>query len=72
MEKGCKIVRLDEASLGRVLQHIEGKKNVTSWGMLTAYRYMNTPNQNRKLNREIEKELKCHREKIGKLENMFA
>ena len=58
MEKGCKIVRLDEASLGRVLQHIEGKKNVTSWGMLTAYRYMNTPNQNRKLNRELEKEIR--------------
>ena len=28
MEKRCKVVRLDEASLGRVLQHIEGKKNV--------------------------------------------
>ncbi len=46
MEKRCKVVRLDEASLGRVLQHIEGKKNVKNWGMLTAYRYANTPNQN--------------------------
>lgn len=58
MAKGCKIVRLDEASLGRVLQHIEGKKNVTSWGMLTAYRYMNTPNQNKKLNRQLEQEIR--------------
>jgi hypothetical protein len=58
MEKGCKIVKLDEASLGRVFQHIQGKKNVTSWGMLTAFRYMNTPNQNKKLNRELESELR--------------
>jgi hypothetical protein len=58
MEKGCKIVRLDEASLGRVLQHIQGKKNVKNWGMLTAYRYVNTPNQNKKLNKELESELR--------------
>lgn len=58
MEKQCKIVRLDEASLGRVLQHIQGKKNVKNWGMLTAYRYANTPNQNKKLNKELEAELR--------------
>jgi hypothetical protein len=58
MEKRCKVVRLDEASLGRVLQHIEGKKSVKNWGMLTAYRYANTPNQNRKLNKELEAELR--------------
>jgi hypothetical protein len=59
MEKRCKIVRLDEASLGRVLQHIEGKKNVKNWGMLTAYRYANTPNENKKLNKELEAELRA-------------
>lgn len=58
MEKGCKIVKLDEASLGRVLQHIQGKKNVKNWGMLTAYRYANTPNQNKKLNRQLEAEIR--------------
>lgn len=58
MEKGCKVVRLDEASLGRVLQHIQGKKNVKNWGMLTAYRYVNTPNQNKKLNKQLENELR--------------
>lgn len=58
MEKGCKVVRLDEASLGRVLQHIQGKKNVKNWGMLTAYRYINTPNQNKKLNKQLESELR--------------
>lgn len=58
MEKGCKVVRLDEASLGRVFQHIQGKKNVKNWGMLTAYRYINTPNQNKKLNKQLEAELR--------------
>ena len=59
MEKRCKIVRLDEASLGRVLQHIEGKKNVKNWGMMTAYRYVNTPNQNKKLNKQLEAEIRA-------------
>lgn len=58
MEKRCRIVRLDEASLGRVLQHIQGKKNVKNWGMMTAYRYSNTPNQNKKLNKQLEGELR--------------
>ncbi len=58
MEKRCRVVKLDEASLGRVLQHIEGKKAVKNWGMLTAYRYANTPNQNKKLNKELEGELR--------------
>lgn len=58
MEKRCSVARLDEASLGRVLQHIQGKKNVKNWGMLTAYRYANTPNQNKKLNKELEAELR--------------
>jgi hypothetical protein len=58
MEKRCQVVKLDEASLGRVLQHVQGKKNVKNWGMMTAYRYANTPNQNKKLNKELEAELR--------------
>lgn len=58
MEKRCRVVKLDEASLGRVLQHIQGKKAVKNWGMLTAYRYANTPNQNKTLNKELEGELR--------------
>jgi hypothetical protein len=58
MEKRCQVVKLDEASLGRVLQHVQGKKNVKNWGMMTAYRYANTPNQNKKLNKELEGELR--------------
>jgi hypothetical protein len=58
MEKRCQIVKLDEASLGRVLQHVQGKKNVKNWGMMTAYRYANTPNQNKTLNKKLEGELR--------------
>jgi hypothetical protein len=58
MEKRCQIVKLDESSLGRVLQHVQGKKNVKNWGMMTAYRYANTPNQNKTLNKKLEGELR--------------
>lgn len=58
MEKRCQVVKLDEASLGRVLQHVQGKKNVKNWGMMTAYRYVNTPNQNKTLNKQLEAELR--------------
>jgi hypothetical protein len=53
MEKGCKIAVLSEASLGRVLQHIQGKKNVKSWGVVTAYRSDNTPKQNSEANKRL-------------------
>jgi hypothetical protein len=59
MEKGCKIVRLDEASLGRVLQHVQGKKNVKRWGVLTAYRYANTPAENKESNKRLQSELRA-------------
>ncbi len=59
MEKGCKIVRLDEASLGRVLQHVQGKKNVKRWGVLTAYRYANTPAENKEANKRLQSELRA-------------
>ena len=59
MEKGCKIVQLTEASLGRVLQHIQGKKNVKSWGVLTAYRYANTPAENKEANERLGSQLRA-------------
>jgi hypothetical protein len=31
---------------------------VKNWGMMTAYRYANTPNQNKKLNKELEGQLR--------------
>ena len=58
MEKGCKVVQLTEASLGRVLQHIQGKKNVKSWGVITAYRYANTPTQNKASNQILKDKLR--------------
>ena len=72
MEKGCKVVRLDEASLGRVLQHIQGKKSVKNWGMLTAYRYVNTPNQNKKLNKQLEAELRSSGHGFFKVEGHWV
>ena len=53
MEKKCRVVQLTEASLGRVLQHIKGKKNVKSWGVITAYRYGNTPAENKLANKNL-------------------
>ena len=45
-----KSYKLDETSLGRVYQHVNADKNVKSWGMITAFRSLNTPKENRKLN----------------------
>jgi len=50
--------KLDEASLGRVYQHVAGDKNVKSWGMVTAFRSLNTPKKNRILNKQLETELR--------------
>jgi len=58
MEKRCTVVRLDEASLGRVMQHIQGKKNVKSWGVVTAYRYGNTPAENKEANKRLASEIR--------------
>ena len=49
--------KLDEASLGRAYQHIIQKK-VPSWGMMTAYRYINSPKENDQRNKELEKDLR--------------
>jgi hypothetical protein len=51
--------KLDEASLGRVYQHIAADKNVKSWGMVTAFRSLNTPKKNRILNKQLETELRA-------------
>jgi hypothetical protein len=58
MEKGYKVVKLDEASLGRVYQHVMSDKNTKSWGMITAYRSINTPKQNKELNKQLAVELR--------------
>ncbi|MEY4333685.1 MAG: hypothetical protein RLZZ196_2428 [Bacteroidota bacterium] len=70
MEKNC--ARLDEASLGRVLQHIEGNKNVKTWGVLTAYRYLNTPKENRELNKRLEHELRSLNKGFFKVEGHWV
>lgn len=58
MEKGCKVVRLDEASIGRVLQHVQSKKNVKSWGVVTSYRYGNTPAENKATNKILAQKIR--------------
>lgn len=58
MNNNCKFVSLNEASLGRVYQHVTGEKNVTKWGMITAYRYANTPAENKALNKKLESDLR--------------
>jgi hypothetical protein len=70
--EGCKVIRLDEASLGRVLQHIQGQKNVTSWGMLTAFRYVHTPKENRKLNKQLETDLRGLKKGFFKVEGHWV
>ena len=54
----CKIHNLDEASLSRVFQHVQQQKNTKSWAMMTAFRYLNTPKENRELNKKLESDLR--------------
>jgi hypothetical protein len=54
-----KSYKLDEASLGRVYQHVMGDKNVKSWGMVTAFRSLNTPKQNKQLNKKLEAQIRA-------------
>jgi len=53
-----KVHTIDEASLGRVYQHVSGNKNVKSWGMITAFRYANNKNQNLDANKSLENDLR--------------
>lgn len=50
--------KLDEASLARAYQHVVEKK-VSSWGMLTAYRYANSKKQNLEANKKLESDLRA-------------
>lgn len=50
--------RLDEASLGRVYQHIMGQKGITSWGMITAYRGVNSKKENITLNKKLKGDIR--------------
>ena len=59
MEKGCREIILTEASLGRVLQHVQGKAKSKRWGVVTAYRYGNTPIENKALNKDLETTLRA-------------
>jgi hypothetical protein len=54
-----KSYKLDEASLGRVYQHVTADKNVKSWGMVTAFRSLNTPKKNRQLNKQLEAQIRA-------------
>ena len=51
------IYKMDEASLSRVYQHVVDQKS-KSWGIMTAYRYANTPKENRQRNKVLEGYLK--------------
>jgi hypothetical protein len=53
----CGPYRIDEKTLGRVYQHVAGKK-ATSWGMLTAYRWSNTKKENEEANKRLEADLR--------------
>ena len=57
-----KFHKLSEASLSRAYQHVIDKK-IGSWGMATAYRYSNTPKENKALNKELEAE--CRAKGLG-------
>jgi hypothetical protein len=59
MAKDCRVAILSEASLGRVMQHIQGKKSVKSWGVVTAYRWDKTPQQNREANKELASKIRA-------------
>ena len=58
MEGRCSKVILTEASLGRVLHHVKGNDKVKSWAVLTAYRYMNTPAENKEANKKLQSEIR--------------
>lgn len=48
---------MDEASLTRAYQHVVQQK-VPSWGVMTAYRYANSPKENRMRNKQLESDLR--------------
>lgn len=58
MGKWLKEYTINEASLGRVYQHVSNSKNVKSWGMITAYRYSNNKKQNEQANKKLAEDLR--------------
>lgn len=54
----CGKYTMDESSLSRAYQHVVQHK-VSSWGIMTAYRYANTPKENRVRNKQLEADLKA-------------
>ena len=66
-----KSYKLDEASLGRVYQHVTADKNVKSWGMVTAFRSLNTPKKNRQLNKQLEAEIRSKKLGFFKVEGRW-
>ena len=66
-----KSYKVDEASLGRVYQHVNSDKNVKSWGMVTAFRSLNTPKENRKLNKQLEAEIRSKKLGFFKVEGRW-
>lgn len=53
-----KVFRMNEASLGRVYQHVTGQKGVKSWGMITAYRGVNSKKENMKRNKQLQSDIR--------------
>jgi len=63
--------KLDEASLGRVYQHVTSDKNVKSWGMVTAFRSLNSPKTNRQLNKQLEADIRSKKLGFFKVEGRW-
>jgi len=61
-----KVFKLDEASLGRVYQHVTGKNGTKSWGMITAYRGVNSKKENIALNKKLQRDIRS--ENLGYFE----
>jgi hypothetical protein len=53
-----KVITIDEASLGRVYQHVSGNPNVSSWGMMSGFRASNSKAENRQANKKLESDLR--------------
>lgn len=49
---------LDEASMGRIYQHVVSNPNSKSWGIVTASRGELTPAENKQRNKELENDLR--------------
>lgn len=61
-----RLFKLDEASIGRVYQHVSGKSEMNSWGMITAYRAANSKKENIKANKQLQSDIRS--ENLGYFE----